>query len=436
MLKRFISLILVGCLSFSLIGCTNQNEFNNTEVIEETEIGEEMPKLQIIAQDAQHKINIDTQDNIDTKNDDILLESEFEKNKAKKIVEDNSETFTSKEVKDEIAKKRELTDTQKNKILKQIGDFKVTNKESLNNLIKLIDDNIASFDLRERDLIIKKYILSLYDLMNNLNSILSVIGYDLEQVVMDYDIKVNDKTSIESIPNEYGTIKGFLLEVKDKGFFINSLNQNKDFYLDLDLGNVLTKYKEYISPSMNSYISFNNYEMNNTALLLDDSNNYNLDEIINRIKMLNDGLNLDKDNNYIMVDKYLSSLTYYYQLLLGLSHNQFIDVSNNNFDSNILEKYKTLQKKNKDSSIGDILEKTILAIEKNKMVYDDDLKSMINDYVNSIIYNDNIKKVLNTDANSKYTLLNKAKTSPKKAKTNKNQTNKKSNKTLKEKEER
>ena len=117
-----------------------------------------------------------------------------------------SETFTSKEIKDEIAQKRVLTDTQKNKILKQIGDFKVTNKESLNNLIQLIDDNIASFDLRERDLMIKKYILSLYDLMNNLNSILSVIGYDLEQVVKDYDIKVNDKTITDEI-------KDFLLIV-------------------------------------------------------------------------------------------------------------------------------------------------------------------------------------------------------------------------------
>lgn len=394
-MKKVLSLMLISTLSLSLVACNKNDKINIDET--EVDIEGEMPEVQIIAKDASHKIEVETEEEVSTESKQVEVASSQD---------EELDTFLSTGMQNKISPKRTLSNDEKNEILKQIGDFKVTNKESLNNLVKLIDENIASFDLRERDLMIKKYILSLYDLMNNLNSVLSVIGYDLEQVVNDYDIKVNDKTSIETIPNEYGTVKGFLLEVKDKGFFINSLNKNKDFYLDLDLGNVLTKYKEYISPSMDSYISFNNYEMNNTSLLLDSSNNYNLDEIINRIKMLTDGLELDKQNNYIMVDKYLSSLTYYYQLLLGLSHNQFVDVSTNEFNSSILEKYTTLQEENKDTVIGDILEKTILSINTNNMIYDNDLKSMINDYINSLIYTDEIKNVINTDINSKYALLN------------------------------
>lgn len=394
-MKKVLSLMLISTLSLSLVACNKNDKINIDET--EVDIEGEMPEVQIIAKDASHKIEVETEEEVSKESKQVEVASSQD---------EELDTFLSTGMQNKISPKRTLSNDEKNEILKQIGDFKVTNKESLNNLVKLIDENIASFDLRERDLMIKKYILSLYDLMNNLNSVLSVIGYDLEQVVNDYDIKVNDKTSIETIPNEYGTVKGFLLEVKDKGFFINSLNKNKDFYLDLDLGNVLTKYKEYISSSMDSYISFNNYEMNNTSLLLDSSNNYNLDEIINRIKMLTDGLELDKQNNYIMVDKYLSSLTYYYQLLLGLSHNQFVDVSTNEFNSSILEKYTTLQEENKDTIIGDILEKTILSINTNNMIYDNDLKSMINDYVNSLIYTDEIKNVINTDINSKYALLN------------------------------
>lgn len=394
-MKKVLSLMLISTLSLSLVACNKNDKINIDET--EVDIEGEMPEVQIIAKDASHKIEVETEEEVSKESKQVEVASSQD---------EELDTFLSTGMQNKISPKRTLSNDEKNEILKQIGDFKVTNKESLNNLVKLIDENIASFDLRERDLMIKKYILSLYDLMNNLNSVLSVIGYDLEQVVNDYDIKVNDKTSIETIPNEYGTVKGFLLEVKDKGFFINSLNKNKDFYLDLDLGNVLTKYKEYISPSMDSYISFNNYEMNNTSLLLDSSNNYNLDEIINRIKMLTNGLELDKQNNYIMVDKYLSSLTYYYQLLLGLSPNQFVDVSTNEFNSSILEKYTTLQEENKDTVIGDILEKTILSINTNNMIYDNDLKSMINDYVNSLIYTDEIKNVINTDINSKYALLN------------------------------
>ena len=220
-MKKVLSLMLISTLSLSLVACNKNDTINIDET--EVDIEGEMPEVQIIAKDASHKIEVETEEEVSTESEQVEVASSQD---------EELDTFLSTGMQNKISPKRTLSDDEKNEILKQIGDFKVTNKESLNNLVKLIDENIASFDLRERDLMIKKYILSLYDLMNNLNSVLSVIGYDLEQVVNDYDIKVNDKTSIESIPNEYGTVKGFLLEVKDKGFFINSLNKNKDFYLD------------------------------------------------------------------------------------------------------------------------------------------------------------------------------------------------------------
>jgi hypothetical protein len=239
--------------------------------------------------------------------------------------------------------------------------------------------------------------------MNNLNSILGVVGYDLETVVETYNISVNDKTSIESIPNNYGTVKGFLLEVKEKGFFMNSLNDNKDFYIDLDLSNFLEKYRDYISPSMIAYIEFNNYEMNNTTLL--SSNNlYDLDEIVTRINMLEDGLKLDEEYYNIMIDKYTSSLVYYYQLLLGLSHTQFVD-STNTFNEEILEKYIEIQEANEDTTIADVLEKTTLAIEANEMVYSDELKTMVGDYLNSLIYTSETTKAIEDTLNAKFQLL-------------------------------
>lgn len=391
-MKKYVIGLILTILCFSLTAC-NKNKIDIDE--NEVDLEYEMPDVQIIAKDIEHEIEVE----------EIPIETMAPKTRTLELdTEPEIETLLSIGIHNEISEEKVLTNEEKNEILRKVGSFKATNKESLNELILLIDENISSFDLRERDLMIKKYILSLYDIMNNLNSILGIIGYDLESVVKEYDIKVNDKTSIETIPNTYGTVKGFLLEVKDKGFFINSINKNKDFYIDLDLGNILNKYKNYISTSMISYIEFNNYEMNNT-LSLTDTNTYNLEEIINRIQMLTDGLELDKKNNYMMVDKYVSSLTYYYQLLLGLSHTQFIDTKTENFNLEILDKYKKLQNSYPDTIISDVLEKTVLALEANDMIYTEELKSMVNDYLNSLIYTEEISNVINTDINTKYGLL-------------------------------
>ena len=393
-MKKKPNLLLVFGLTCAMLSGCNNNTIDELK-IEPTQIDlneNNQIKLKLISKDLSHSIELDTEEPTST--------NSIEK---KDIETKEDSTLISIGMTHEIASSKNLTLEEKNAILKQIEEYKITDKDSLNNLVELIDNNIASFDLRERDLIIKKYMLSLYDSMNNLNSILSVIGYDLEYVVKTYHISVNDKTSIESIPNTYGTVKGFLLEVKDKGFFINSINKNKDFYIDLDLAHLSEKYEDYISQSMLSYIEFNNYEMNNT-LSLSKSNTYDLDEISNRINTLSQGLEFDKQNNYILVDKYTSSLNYYYQLLLGLSHTQFVN-SKNVFNDDIINKYKEIQAANPDTMLADVLEKIILAIETNEKVYDDNIKVMVNEYVNSLIYTKEITNAINSDINSKYVIL-------------------------------
>lgn len=392
-MKKIIKLIVISLfLVTSLVACSTNLETSESE--EELLLVDNSLKVDIIAKENPHEINIETTETTQVETREI----ENVKN------EDNTNNdLLTTGMQNEISLKKELSIEEKNSILKTVDEFVVTDKESLKELVLIIDENIASFELRERDLLIRKYVLSLYDLMNNLNSVLSVIGYDLETVVSEYKINVNDKNSIQSIPDKYGTVKGFLLEVKDKGFFINSLNNNS-FYLDLDLGNILEKYKDYISPSMNEYLNFNNYEMHNT-MTLSETNTYNLEELANRINTLSLGLEVDKNNNYVMVDKYTSSLKYYYNLLLGLSHSQFVD-NNNMFNGDILNMYKTLQTKYKDTTLGSVLEKTILVIEASENVYDENIKLMIDEYLNSLIYTQEIQDTLNNNTYNKYVILN------------------------------
>lgn len=301
-----------------------------------------------------------------------------------------------------IAEKKILTEERKNEILKQIYDYDSKSEDvSYTEFVNLIDTNIASFDQRERDLIVKKYMNTFYDSMNDLNSILSVIGYDLEEVVKEYQINVNDKKSIATLPDNYGTVRGFLLEVKDKGFFVNSNGENKGFYIDLDLGNMLDKYRDYISPSLIAYMEFNNYEMNN--ILVD----YNIEEIAKRIQMLEEGMTKDKIYNYVMSDMYVSSITYYYNLLLGLSHDTF--VQKGTFKQSVLDEYEKLQG---SATLKDIVTKTSLAIKTNNMVYDNKVKGLVSDYVNSKIYTNELNGILENENTYKYKIMTKEELKP------------------------
>lgn len=392
-------------ITICLTGCNNHKyEMNEEfEIANDAEllVDNQVEKLEYwtITKDKNHSFNIPKNEI----NDEEVIEEETSEKTSEfetliglaNVANVESSNYSSIGISNKIAEKQTLTIQQKNEILKQIDECNVTNKETLYDLIYLIDSNISSFDQRERDLMVKKYMLSLYSLMNNLNSVLEVVGYDLENAVNEFNININDKASIETLPDTYGVVKGFLLEVKSKGFFVNSNGDNEGFYLDLDLGNMIDKYNEYISPSFIKYIEFNNYEMNN---ILSD---YNIEEIANRIKMLEDGMRLDKKNHYVVSDRYVTSITYYYQILLGLSHNNFVD-ANNKFNQKILNEYSELKA---SETTMDILNKMTLAIQANDMIYDETVKELVYDYMNSKIYSDELIGVFDNKNTYKYAIV-------------------------------
>lgn len=390
-MRRYLAFLMFFSLMICCIGCSNSTLENSLS----SNTTETMPQVMLIGENNPNKIEVETE-----------LSTEIIEDTSEIAVVEEIQVITNNNIKNEISPKKELTLEEKNKILKEINEYTITNTEDLNNLVLLIDENIASFDLRERDLMVKKYIIESFNQMNNLNAILAVIGFDLETVVEKYDINVNDKVSINTIPDSYGSVKGFLLEVKDKGFFINSINENKEFYLDLDLNNVLEKYRDYISPSMIAYIEFNNYEMNN-AMSFTETNSYDLDEIVTRINMLEDGMELDSKYNYVMIEKYTASLQYYYQLLLGLSHNHFV-TTDNIFKTNIKNKYSVVITNNTDTTVATVLDKTLLVLETNDNIFDDNIKSMLNEYITSIIFTEDILNVLELQINNKYEVLTKS----------------------------
>lgn len=399
--KKISFLFSIITLTACLAGC-NSSVTEETFIVEdeaETITYNEVEKFEYWTISKNKSISTHEEETSEDTTEALLFQAKNTLENMEKVVNISktmeSSNFSKMGISNKIAEKRELTDEEKNEILKQIDECTVTNKESLYDLIYLIDSNIASFDQRERDLMVKKYMLSLYSLMNKMNSVLEVVGYDLENAVNEYNININDKISIETLPDTYGTVKGFLLEVKEKGFFVNSNGENEGFYLDLDLGNMIDKYNSFISSSMVKYMEFNNYEMNN---ILSD---YNIEEIANRIKMLESGMRIDRHSNYVITDRYISSITYYYQILLGLSHNHFTG-TNDRFKQSVLDEYVEL---NASETTKDILNKMTLAIQTNDMIYDDEVKELVYDYMNSKIYSDEIIGVFDNKNTYKYELV-------------------------------
>ncbi len=398
MKKRYIIGFMLVAI-FLLYGCASEP---NKIKLDESQKNIEYSKVEdlnywIIGKDLEH--NFSQEESTESLEEENLsnIKEESEESRESRIA-------TNLAISNGIAEKKNLTEEQKNDILKQIDSYNISDKNGITytEFIYLIDENIASFNQRERDLIVKKYITSFYTVMNELNAVLEVIGYDLEEAVQEYEINVNDKKSIAELPDSYGTVRGFLLEVKEKGFFVNHNGNNEGFYIDLDLGNMLDKYRDYISPSLIAYMEFNNYEMSN--ILVD----YDIEEIAKRIKMLEDGMAKDKANHYVMADRYASSITYYYGLLLGLSHNHFVD-KNGTFKQSVLDEYANIKG---SLVLVDILNKTTLAIQTNEMLYDDKVKGLVSDYINSKIYTNELNGILENENTYKYQIMTEEQLKP------------------------
>ncbi|MGO0862137.1 hypothetical protein ACTPEN_21155, partial [Clostridioides difficile] len=221
---------------------------------------------------------------------------------------------------------KKLSSSEKTKVMNKIYNYSSTEKEGLEGLDDLIKNNIDQFNIKERDEMINIYISNMFNFMDNLNNKLYCLGFELEDVVEKYKINVNDEASFNSIPKEYATVKGFLQEVKSKGFSLEAENENSNYTITVNLEKVNEKYGKYISESLKRYLEFNSYEINSKIQVIDDNKKtVNMDEVVKRIKKIEAGMNIDKKQSYEFADKWTSSLEYYYNILFGVSHNYFIE---------------------------------------------------------------------------------------------------------------
>ncbi|MBG0199133.1 hypothetical protein I4P07_20685, partial [Clostridioides difficile] len=196
-------------------------------------------------------------------------------------------------------------------------------------------------------------------------------------------MNVNDEASFNSIPKEHATIKGFLQEVKSKGFSLEAGNKNSNYTITVNLEKVNEKYGKYISESLKRYLEFNNYEINSNIQVIDDNKKtVNLDEVIKRIKKIEAGMDIDKKQSYEFADKWTSSLEYYYNILFGISHNYFIETEY--FNSNILKQYKDIIESNKNTDMSKKLSKVVNVLEKNNRKFDSNTKVQIENIINEI----------------------------------------------------
>ncbi|HBG8471521.1 TPA: hypothetical protein KRH38_003884 [Clostridioides difficile] len=206
-------------------------------------------------------------------------------------------------------------------------------------------------------------------------------------------MNVNDEASFNSIPKEHATIKGFLQEVKSKGFSLEAGNKNSNYTITVNLEKVNEKYGKYISESLKRYLEFNNYEINSNIQVIDDNKKtVNLDEVIKRIKKIEAGMDIDKKQSYEFADKWTSSLEYYYNILFGISHNYFIETEY--FNSNILKQYKDIIESNKNADMSKKLSKVVNVLEKNNRKFDSNTKVQIENIINEI-YTKDIKDAIN-----------------------------------------
>ncbi|WP_014466342.1 hypothetical protein [Clostridioides difficile] len=201
------------------------------------------------------------------------------------------------------------------------------------------------------------------------------------------------KLLFNSIPKEHATIKGFLQEVKSKGFSLEAGNKNSNYTITVNLEKVNEKYGKYISESLKRYLEFNNYEINSNIQVIDDNKKtVNLDEVIKRIKKIEAGMDIDKKQSYEFADKWTSSLEYYYNILFGISHNYFIETEY--FNSNILKQYKDIIESNKNTDMSKKLSKVVNVLEKNNRKFDSNTKVQIENIINEI-YTKDIKDAIN-----------------------------------------
>ncbi|MFI3210951.1 MAG: hypothetical protein R3Y64_07885 [Peptostreptococcaceae bacterium] len=105
--------------------------------------------------------------------------------------------------------------------------------KSFNEIKKIIDENIPRMKNEvDRDNAIIKYIQIYNNLVVNAMNKLSYLGYEMEEVISQYEVEINNISSYDKIPNEYGTVKGFLNEIYSNGLVLYLHSNNQGYFVD------------------------------------------------------------------------------------------------------------------------------------------------------------------------------------------------------------
>lgn len=229
----------------------------------------------------------------------------------------------------------------------------------------------------EKEEYIEYYIRGMYNTKSSLDEKLGLLGYELEDIMSEYNLDSLTSITMKDVSDEHATCKGFVTEVEKEGFLLTKDVSTGLIAIDINLDNIIKEYGSYLSTSLKDYYSFNNYELKNNFFT--DNDEININEIASRINTIEKGIETDKSENYKHIDKWMSSYEYYYSILLGIQHEYF--VSSGYVKDSVISTYEELANTYKGTELGDNLSKAVEIINKANGEFTSDVISQLEDII-------------------------------------------------------
>lgn len=275
-----------------------------------------------------------------------------------------------------------LTEKEKTEVLNSIILYEKDANGQLSDLDKLITKNIKSFNQEEKDMAIESYTQNVFAFVNDLNTKLYTVGYELESVIKKYDVDIYNSNTFSKIPKEHAMVKGFLEELNHEGFTLEWNKDYKSYTIQIDYQEILDKYSSHMSKSLKSFIEYNRYEVEKANVFDVEKETVNLKEVASMILKAEEGLALDKEQGYPYVDNWMSVLDYYYKLFFGITHDYF--VSSDYIKSDILDSYKEIAKENEGTQLAEKINEVLTHFDENGKNFDKISKVKVSEIVKGI----------------------------------------------------
>ena len=239
-----------------------------------------------------------------------------------------------------------------------------------------LDAFLTKVDDSEKEKYIGYYLQGLYQTKSALESKLNTIGYDLEDVIKQYEITDITTANFKKVPDKYATCKGFVTEVEEKGFSLGKDVSTGLISINLDLEPFIEKYGKYMGKSMKDYYSFNAYELKNNFF---KENTLDLKEVASRISTIEKGIATDKEEKYAHISDWMSSYEYYYTILFGVGHEY--NVSSGYVKDEVINEYKALAETYKGTELGNNINSVLKVLEENKNEYNETVEKAISNII-------------------------------------------------------